>query len=73
MQAINIDTDEVCDIHLIEDICEEEDIMSLCISDWLKMALVTDKEFSKKFKLDDAIRFTNYMSNAQCLYFRGWI
>lgn len=50
-----IDCDELQNINLIEKIYKEEDTMSLCISDLLELALVTDGEFLKKFKFNDAI------------------
>lgn len=44
----------VHDVNLTKKVCKEDDIMSLCISDPLKMALVGDTKFLDKFNLDDA-------------------
>lgn len=68
-----IDCDELQNINLIEKIYKEEDTMLLGISDLLELPLVTDGEFLKKFKFNDAIWFVNYMIDAHYLYVIGWI
>lgn len=40
-----LDTEEVHDINLIEEVCREDDIISLCISVPFEMVLVVDKNF----------------------------
>lgn len=40
---------------MIEEVCEEDYIMSLCISDPFEIALVANNEFLNKFNLDDSI------------------
>lgn len=69
----NIDIEEVQVINLNEEICENDDIMPLCIFDLLEMTLVTDVKFLAKFKLDYAIQFANYMNNTHCINVVGWI
>lgn len=51
----DINLEEVHDINLIEEVCREDDIMSLCIFAPLKMILVSDTKFPDKFNLDDSI------------------
>lgn len=41
----SFDTKEVQGVKLIQEVCEVDDIMSLCISDLLEMVLVTNKKF----------------------------
>lgn len=69
----SIGTEEMQDVNLIEEICKNDDIMSLCISDPLEISLVTDVEFLNKFKLYEAIQFINYMNSTHCIYVAGWI
>lgn len=41
----SFDTKEVQGVKLIQEVCEVDDIMSLCISDLLEMVLVSNKKF----------------------------
>lgn len=54
-KLLDFDMEEVHDINLIEEVCREDDIMSLCIFAPLKMILVSDTKFPDKFNLDDSI------------------
>lgn len=65
---LSTDTEEVQDVNFIEEVCEDHDIIPLCISDLLEMTLLTNMEFLNKFKLDNAIQFANHMNNAYCMY-----
>lgn len=56
-------------INQIEEVCENDDIMTLYISDPLE---ITSK-FLGKLKLDEAIQFVNYMNKAHCSYAIMWI
>lgn len=47
--------------------------MSFFIFNPLKIALVDDMKFIKKFKLDYVIQFVDYMNDAHCLYIAGSI
>lgn len=69
----NFDKEDVQDVHLIEKVCENDDIMSLWIFDPFKMALMTDTKFLNQFSFDDVIQVINYMDYAHGMYTAGWI
>lgn len=63
----NVDM-EVQEIKLIEEICENDSITSLCIFDPLKMALAVGTQFIEKFNLHDTYQFIGYINDIQYLY-----
>lgn len=69
----NLNMEEVHYVNRIEEVYGEDDIMSLCISDLLEMALMTNNKFLDKFNLYDAIQVINFMSDAHCMYNLEWI
>lgn len=66
----SVDT-KMHEVNQNEEVRKKDNIISLCISDSLEMALVIDMQLIEKFNLHDINQFIDYPNNNQCLYTVG--
>lgn len=61
------------DVNYIEEIREERDITSLCISDLLVFVLIMDDGFLERLHYENIVNIMKYLTDVHCLHVTGWV
>lgn len=72
-KQLNSDSDEVLDVNSFEGIREAGNLISLCISNLLEVALIMDDNFLQRLNLHDVAQLIKCMNYAHCSHIARWI